>query len=186
MIAIVVAAIAVFLPMIAEAAVSARHDRALRAAGATECAGDVYTIMQAAYPAAFLVILAEGLWRDAGIAGEFWTGAAVFALAKALKYWAIMTLGERWTFRVLVPPRSTRIVSGPYRWIRHPNYAAVAGELVGSAVMMRAIIAGPIATVGFGALMLARIRVEERALSAAGGAKPPEHGEERALRFDRG
>ena len=63
-----------------------------------------------------------------------------------------------------VARRSIRIVSGPYRWIRHPNYAAVAGELAGASIMMRAIVAGPIATVGFTALMLARIRIEERAL----------------------
>jgi methyltransferase len=88
----------------------------------------------------------------------------VFGIAKALKYWAIATLGRRWTFRVLVPPGSTRIVAGPYRWMRHPNYVAVIGELAGAAAMMRAIVAGPIATVGFGALMLARIRIEERAL----------------------
>jgi isoprenylcysteine carboxyl methyltransferase (ICMT) family protein YpbQ len=48
--------------------------------------------------------------------------------------------------------------------MRHPNYVAVIGELAGAAAMMRAIVAGPIATVGFGALMLARIRIEERAL----------------------
>ena len=164
MTAAVLVALAVFIPMVAEAAVSARHDRALRAAGAVEPPGDVYKVMQAAYPAAFLVMLAEGLTRSTPVDGVFWIGAGIFAVAKVLKYWAITTLGERWTFRVLVPPRSRRVVSGPYRWIRHPNYVAVAGELAGAAVMMRALVAGPLATLGFGALMLARIRVEERAL----------------------
>ena len=164
MTAAIAVAIAVFVPMIAEAAVSARHDRSLRAAGAIEPSSDVYKIMQAAYPAAFLLILGEGAWKDANLGGAFWTGALVFTIAKALKYWAIGTLGERWTFRVLVPPASTRIVAGPYRWLRHPNYVAVVGELVAAAVMLRAAIAGPVAALGFTALMLARIRVEERAL----------------------
>ena len=48
--------------------------------------------------------------------------------------------------------------------MRHPNYVAVVGELLGGMLMAHAWIAGPVATITFGALMLARIRVEERAL----------------------
>jgi methyltransferase len=65
---------------------------------------------------------------------------------------------------VLVPPGSSRIVRGPYTRLRHPNYLAVAGELVGFALLAGAPITGTLATIGFGALMLRRIRVEERAL----------------------
>ena len=156
--------VVIFASMIVEASVSNRHDRALRAAGAIEPRGDVYKAMQSAYPAAFLVMLAEGAVRGSSTDGVFWIGAAIYVAAKALKYWAISTLGTRWTFRVLVPPDSTRIVSGPYRLMRHPNYAAVTGELAGTALMAHALIAGPLATIGFTALMVARIRVEERAL----------------------
>ena len=60
-------------------------------------------------------------------------------------------------------------MSGPYRFVRHPNYLAVAGELVGVALMAGAIVTGPIAVLGFTALMLARIRVEERALGLRRG-----------------
>jgi methyltransferase len=97
------------------------------------------------------------------------TGAAVFVAAKALKYWAIATLGTRWTFRVLVPPLSTRIVAGPYRVLRHPNYVAVAGELIGVALMTRAVLSGPVAVAAFVALMLLRIRTEEQALGSRRG-----------------
>ena len=72
----------------------------------------------------------------------------VFALAKGLKYWAIATLGDRWTFRVLVPPRSTRVAAGPYRFLRHPNYVGVAGELAGMALMAQAPIAGSLRSPG--------------------------------------
>jgi methyltransferase len=91
-------------------------------------------------------------------------GAIVFALAKAIKYWAIATLGPRWTFRVLVPPASSLIRGGPYRFMRHPNYLGVMGELIGSAMMARALVAGPIAVASFAAIIAVRIRVEERAL----------------------
>ena len=162
--ALVPLGLAVFLLMILEARRSAVNERHLRQLGAQEPAGDVYPVMQIAYPACFLAMLAEAwvrdfTWRDAALAG-----ALLFAAAKLLKYWAIATLGRRWTFRVLVPPGSTRTLRGPYRVLRHPNYVAVIGELAGFALLVRAPLAGLLAIVVFGALMLARIRVEERAL----------------------
>jgi methyltransferase len=150
--------------MLCEARRSAANERTLRAAGAVEPAGDVYRAMQIAYPACFLAMVAEAWMRGS----EPWTpgfgGALLFVCAKALKYWAIGTLGARWSFRVLVPPGSQRMLRGPYRVLRHPNYVAVVGELVGFALLTHATVAGVVAVAGFGALMLARIRVEERAL----------------------
>ena len=78
-------------------------------------------------------------------------------------YWAIATLGPRWTFE-LVTPGAQLVASEPYRWLRHPNYVGVAGELAGAALMAFAPLTGVIALVLFGALMLARISIEERAL----------------------
>ena len=164
MTAALAAAVAVFVPMVLEAAISARHERGLRARGAADPPGDVYRAMAVVYPGAFAAMIAEGLARRAPQDAWFTAGVAVFAAAKALKYWAIAALGPRWTFRVLVPPGSTRTVGGPYRWIAHPNYIAVAGELIGVAFAMHALISGPLAVAAFGWLMMRRVRVEETAL----------------------
>ena len=158
-----------FGPMLVEASRSRRHERALRAAGAIEPAGDVYPTMQIAYPACFLAIVAEGYLRNAPMDRWFAAGATVFGLGKALKYWAIASLGPRWTFRVLVPPNAPLVSSGPYQWLRHPNYVGVAGELAGAALMAHAPIAGVLAIAMFGGLMLTRIKVEERALDGCVG-----------------
>jgi methyltransferase len=157
-----------FVPMLLEAWVAARHERTLRAAGAFEPAADVYRMMRFAYPACFLAMGLEGWLRGVAIDTGFAIGAGIFALAKALKYWAIVTLGDRWTFRVLVPPGSPRIAEGPYGLMRHPNYVGVLGELVGMGFMAHAPIAAALSIVGFGALMLARIKVEEEALGNGG------------------
>jgi methyltransferase len=109
-------------------------------------------------------MIAEGAWRGLSLDGLVRAGLTVFALAKVLKYWAIAALGPRWTFRVLVPPGAPLVARGPYRWLRHPNYVAVVGELLGVAMAMDAGVTGPIAVAGFGALMLRRIRIEDRAL----------------------
>jgi len=162
-----VLAAVVFGTMIGETYVSARHDRALRAQGAREPANDVYRVMAVAYPGAFLALLAEAVLRGSRADRWFAAGLVVFGAAKALKYWAIITLGPRWTFRVLVPPQSTRSVDGPYRWIAHPNYVGVAGELAGAAIALHAFVTGPVALAGFGALMWRRVRIEEAALAGA-------------------
>jgi methyltransferase len=158
---------AIVVPMIAEAVLSRRHERALLELGARAPRDDVYAIMSFAYPACFGVMALEG-WI-AGLAGPpaLSAGAVVFVTSKALKYWAIAALGRRWTFRVLVPPGSVAVRSGPYAFMRHPNYLAVAGELLGVAIMMAARASGIVAIAGFTLLMLRRIRVEERALGGS-------------------
>jgi methyltransferase len=156
-----------FVPMLVEARVSTMHELALRREGAYEPPDDVYPVMHVAYPALFLIMIGEGLVRGVVFDAFVACGAVVFVAAKALKYWAISTLGVRWTFRVLVPPGSVRVADGPYRWMRHPNYLAVAGELAGTALTMHAWITGGPALVCFVALMWRRIAVEERALAAA-------------------
>lgn len=151
--------------MLIEAAIAARNERALRVQGAVEPPGDVIGAMQFAYPTAFLVMIVEGHLRQVQPDAVVTAGAAVFLLAKALKYWAIATLGMRWTFRVLVPPGSSRIRGGPYRWLAHPNYLAVGLELIGTLLALHAFVTGPIATAGFALLMWRRITIEENALA---------------------
>src|SRR5438093_3203536 len=150
--------------MLGEARRAAANERAQRARGGVEPPGDVYALMQVIYPASFLVMLAEGAWRGAPPQPIVVAGAALYAAAKALKWWAILSLGPFWTFRVIVVPGATLVSSGPYRFLRHPNYAAVVGELVGVGLMTGAAVTGPLATVAFGALILKRIDIEQRAL----------------------
>jgi methyltransferase len=154
-----------FLPMAFEARVAARHDRALRSAGAIEPPDDVYRWMQIAYPAAFLTMSVEAAIRQVEPNDVFAFGIGVFILAKAIKYWAIAALGSRWTFRVLVPPSSSLTTHGPYRYLRHPNYVGVIGELVGILLAARATISGTLSVAVFATLIVLRIRVEERELN---------------------
>ena len=153
-----------FVPMLVEAALSSRHERRLRQAGAVEPERDVFAAMQVVYPLCFAAMIAESWIASRVLPAALAAGSALFVTAKALKYWAVATLGVRWTFRVLVPPNSARTVRGPYRLIRHPNYIAVAGELAGFALMAAAPFSGVVALLVFVPLMTARIRVEERAL----------------------
>lgn len=158
---------AVVVTMLGENRLAVRHERMLRARGATEPPDDVYGSMQVAYPLGFAACLLEGWWR-----GPDWTavsaaGLLVFTAGKAIKYVAMATLGDRWTFRVLPLPGAPPVRRGVYRWLRHPNYVGVGGEILGIALWMRAPVAGALFAVGFGWLLRARIRVEEQALESA-------------------
>ncbi len=153
-----------FVPMLFELRRSTANYRALAAAGAREPDDDVYAVMQIAYPASFVAMVVESWFRGIPEAPIVVAGALVFTLAKAIKYWAISTLGPRWTFRVIVPPRATLVAAGPYRYVRHPNYAGVMGELIGFGLLAGAPIAGVLAAAAFALILVARIRVEERAL----------------------
>jgi methyltransferase len=154
----------VFVLMLVETLLSRRHERALRARGAIEPADDVYRLMAWAYPACFLAMGIEGLVRGTPRPALIVAGASVFVLGKAIKYWAIRSLGELWSFRVLVVPGVELVSRGPYRYMRHPNYVGLVGEMVGVALLTGAPIAGALAVIGFAELVRRRVVVEERAL----------------------
>jgi methyltransferase len=89
----------------------------------------------------------------------------VAALAQALRYWAIATLGPRWNVRVIVVPGLPVVARGPYRFLRHPNYLAVVLEGVALPLIHCAFWTALVFTVANAALLRVRIRVEERALA---------------------
>ncbi len=188
----------VFGFMIAEQRVSRRNERRLRAANAVEAPNDVYRTLALLYPLAFFVMAIEGAWRAASAAtpaanGPSWmaSGVLLFAASKALKYWAIRSLADRWSFRVLVEPGRPLVVTGPYAYIAHPNYVAVMGELAGAAMMVTAPISGPIMILLFALVLRRRIQIESDALRALGGQSPfpqnrPERGQSSPQQADAG
>jgi methyltransferase len=156
--------LAVLLVMGGEAVLSSTNERQLRARGAVEPADDVIGRMRWAYPAAFIAMGIEGALSGPASRELLMIGLALFGMAKALKAWAISSLGSKWSYRVLVVPGEPLVTTGPYRFLSHPNYLAVVGELLSVAAIVWAPITGVLATVGFGWLMIARIRIEDRAL----------------------
>jgi methyltransferase len=85
-------------------------------------------------------------------------------LAQALRWWCITTLGRQWTTRVIVVPGLSRVVRGPYRFLRHPNYVAVAIEGIALPLVHSAWITALTFTVLNAGLMVVRIRDESDAL----------------------
>ncbi len=90
---------------------------------------------------------------------------ALALAAQALRYWAIATLGARWNVRVIVTPGEPVVTSGPYRWLRHPNYAAVVLEGFAIPLIHSALLTALAFSALNAWLLRVRIRVEERALA---------------------
>ena len=94
---------------------------------------------------------------------------AVFVLLECGRVWVVVTLGSRWTTRVMVVPGAKRIRAGPYRFLNHPNYLIVCGEI---AVVPLMFGAWPLAVIASALNLLAlrtRIRVENQALAEVYG-----------------
>ncbi len=163
-----VTVVATLLIMAGEAVLSSFNERLLRARGAVEPPDDVIGTMRLAYPLSFVAMGIEGALTGPAPRDVLMWGLALFGLAKALKMWAVASLGSRWSYRVLVLPGAPLIEKGPYRFLSHPNYLAVVGEIVSVAAIVWAPITGVAATIGFGWLMVARIRIEDRALGRRG------------------
>jgi methyltransferase len=148
---------------------SAFNEKQLRARGAIEPQGDVISLMRVAYPGAFVAMGIEGAVSGPAPQNILMIGLALFGLAKALKVWAISSLGPKWSYRVLIVPGDPLVATGPYQFISHPNYLAVVAEIVSVAAIVWAPITGTLAALGFGWLMILRMRIEDRALGR--GAK---------------
>ena len=155
---------AFLLMMLGELWLSRSNERWMVAHGAVASPDPVYATMRWAYPGAFVAMGVEGVLTDPAIGPPMLAGALLLVAAKAIKFWAIATLGRRWTYRVLVLPGAPLVGSGPYRFVRHPNYVGVVGELIAMALLSGARITGPLAVLGFGWLLVRRIAAEERAL----------------------
>jgi methyltransferase len=158
---------AVLVMMLAELIRSRRNERELRRRGAVEPPGDVYRALAFGYPMMFVAMAVEGTLFGRGDDWLLIAGFMVFVAAKALKLWAIATLGLRWSYRVLVLPESPLVTTGPYAHLRHPNYLAVFGEIAGFAMMVGALWTGVGSLLLFRVLVRRRIAIEENALEMA-------------------
>jgi methyltransferase len=152
----------VTLQRLAELVYAKRNTRALMASGAREIGASHYPYMVAMHSAWLVGLWVFGFDRPVGL---FWF--AVFAVLQLLRIWVLATLGGRWTTRIIVPPQAHRIVSGPYRFLNHPNYVIVVGEIAALPLAFGLPVYALIFSILNVAMLYVRIRAENKALSNA-------------------
>jgi methyltransferase len=85
--------------------------------------------------------------------------------SQALRWWCIATLGRRWNTRVIVVPGLPLVRSGPYRFLRHPNYVAVVVEGLALPLVHACWVTALVFTVANAFVLAVRLRVENAALA---------------------
>jgi methyltransferase len=87
--------------------------------------------------------------------------AALFVLANLLRWWVIRTLAGHWNVEVMESSRVGVVSSGPYRWVRHPNYVAVVLEIFSLPMIHTAWITAIVGTLGDLEILRRRIKIED-------------------------
>jgi len=150
---------------VAELVVSNRHVAAAKAAGGVERGLGHYPAMVVLHTGLLVGAVVEVWAADRPFVP--WLGWPMLALAlgsQALRWWCIRTLGEAWSTRVVVVPGARLVDTGPYRWVRHPNYLAVVVEGFALPLVHTAWGTAVVFTLANAALLRVRIRCEDAAL----------------------
>lgn len=163
----VVLIVAVGLERLAELVVSERNRRWSMARGGVESGAGHYPLMVALHSGLLVGALAEVLvWGRPFLAWLGWPALVLVLCSQGLRWWCVGTLGRQWCTRVVVVPGLSTVRSGPYRWLRHPNYLAVVVEGAALPLVHTAWVTALTFTVLDAALLRIRIRTENQALLA--------------------
>ena len=147
---------------LSELVIAKRNTTALKAQGAIEHGASHYPVMVLLHASWLL-----GLWWFGWAATVVWPFMFMYGVLQLFRLWILLSIGRRWTTRILTVPGEKLVARGPYKFIRHPNYTLVLLEVP---LLPLALGLQGFALV-FGLLNIAmlawRISVEEKALSAS-------------------
>ena len=136
-----------------------RNTQALLAQGAREHGADHYPLIVGLHALWLLTLWTMAPWRAVD---PFWL--ALFGLLEIARVWVLSTLGRRWTTRIIVVPQAPLVTSGIYRFINHPNYWVVVGEIAVLPLVFGLPWVAIIFSILNAAVLWIRIREENRAL----------------------
>lgn len=152
----------VTLQRLGELVIATRNTKALLARGAHEVSPGHYPLIVAVH-ASWLA----ALWWLAPGKPVFWPLIGVFVLLQLGRIWVLAILGRRWTTRIIVVPGEQLVARGPFRFVRHPNYLVVIGEIAVLPLAFGLCQVALLFSLLNAAVLFIRIRAEEKALASA-------------------
>jgi methyltransferase len=153
---------AIVLQRLAELVYSRRNLERLVADGAAVVAEPSYPWLVAVHTA-WIAALVIAVPADAPVQIPF---LALYLVLLVLRVWVMTSLGRYWCTRIVTLPEAPLVTSGPYRFLRHPNYAVVAGEILVAPLIFGAWEIAAIFSVLNAALIYLRIEREDAVLAA--------------------
>lgn len=143
-----------------------QNERGLLAAGGVEY-GHSHLLLIPFLHAAWLI----GMWvlaYDRPVEPLF---LVIVVILQIGRFWVLATLGRRWTIRIIVVPGEKLVARGPYRWLRHPNYAVVTGEIAAVPLALGLPIYALVFSILNAAVLAIRIPAENAALAGAASGR---------------
>jgi methyltransferase len=148
-----------------ELAIAKRNAAFLRNQGAVEIGADHYKWIVSVHIFFFLSLIIEVVGWNKALPDYWWIPFMLFVIAQVLRVWCITSLGRYWNTRIIVLPGAQIVCKGPYRWMRHPNYAVVITEILVLPLIFGAYVTATIASAAnLIVLLFIRIPAEEQAL----------------------
>lgn len=151
---------AVTAERLAELWFARRNTTALLARGAVEVAPGHYPLIVLLHASWLVALWAIG--RTQPIEPNW---LMVFLVLQILRAWVLMTLGRRWTTRIIIVAGAPLVTNGPYRFLSHPNYLVVVGEIAALPLCLGLPRCALIFSVMNAAVLAIRIRSENAALA---------------------
>ena len=151
----------VTIQRLAELVIARRNTERLLKAGAIEASPGHYPLIVALH-AAWLI----GLWILAYNIPPNLVLIGIFLILQALRVWVLVTLGPRWTTRIIILPGTPLVTSGPFRFLSHPNYCVVVAELLVLPLAFGLVWYGIIFSILNAMILTIRIRAENEALQS--------------------
>lgn len=145
---------------LSELVIAQRNTARLVAKGGYEVAGEHYPMIVAVHSSWLL-----GLWWLAWNALVHWGWLAVYVVLQVLRFWVLGTIGKRWTTRIIVVPGEQLVRRGPYKFLNHPNYAVVIGEIAVLPLVFGLTWFGVVFSVLNAVVLSIRISAEQKALT---------------------
>ena len=149
-----------------ELIIAKRNEKVLKKKGAIEVGEEHYKWIILLHVLFFASLIVEVYVRHIQFTYWSFVPLALFIAAQSLRLWSLYTLGEFWNTKIIVLPGESVIASGPYRYLKHPNYLVVAIEIFTLPLMFHAYFT-MIAFSLLNALVIVMIRIpdEEKALA---------------------
>lgn len=157
---------------LSELVISGRNQKNMSAHGfSRRDAGVSYTVMVIMHVSFFPCCIAEYIYLGKPLGPLLTTSALLlFLAAQIIRFWAIGSLGRYWNTNVMTADKQAGFVSsGPYQFIRHPNYLAVILEFFSIPLLLGAWRTAIIYTIWNAIVLRYRISLEEKQLVQISG-----------------
>lgn len=141
-----------------ELVLAQRNTRRLLAKGAYETGAEHYPLMIALHASWLAALVYYGIDQPVSIG---WL--AVFAVLQLLRAWIILSLGGRWTTRIIVVS-DPLVTKGPFAWVKHPNYLVVIAEILTVPMILGLPVVAAVFSALNAAMLTIRISAEEAAI----------------------